>query len=877
MDRIQEISPALADAQPALMAKEDARAAGYAHRLAIAKRFGERVEAGDAVFISGRTVSMGMPYTVSAGERRPIMGFNRWMLLQVMQDRGWSDSRFFTSQQISASGWSLRDNAQPVVLQFVNATDGTGTALAVPEVKRFAVFNAVHVEGVPAYEPAPKLSSKSLEAAMVAADFEPGTEILEALAAWVDTQYRELGGQDGQADQALAQALAMSAVLSEVDWQDAPGTAAQSALQRHVARWSSAEWVRDTVALIEADPSAFFDAVRVSELVASQVLIQTRVAHLELRTETDIQTARQEAVSTTLPQAEQFPEGQAVNEAKMELSQSGLAQTGSDRQAAKGITHSARVEAMFAEREAVLAVPFADKDRAKELGAVWYKPQMVWFVPKGLDVATFKEWDPRDNCLGKTAAEQEVIDSFRAAMKDMDLDVPDDIKADGKWHNVRTFSKKGPNKSGAYLLDLQGGRDGTPIGAINDKYTGESQSWRFDGPLLTPEQRARMRAEAVRRAELADRAVQRAQAVAAEHAAEIVAQGQPAAGHGYVRKKGIAAEGLVQVSGKVLLGYEEFIGENGKSAIREDQNYLIVPMRNAAGEIRAVQAINEDGTVKSFMRGAQKKGTMTVLGAPSLDALCAHAVASPDQAARAALFVEGFATGASVRQPTGLPVIVCFDAGNLEAVAAEASRKWPDNIVPIMAVDNDQFHVERALGYLAKDLGVNPNSQRGSMVEVLSGKYSSRMVSLGDAVADGEWHQAPKGRYCMSLEREHDSTEVRSISIEAVTQEGQRPVRLSFGNRGVEAGRAALDAFAGPAKEGEQEQGTTSRAVMLVPEFKSLQGRPTDWNDLAGSEGAQSVSRQVMSALGIPQQREVRRVVQSPARVVQHTSGAMER
>ena len=85
MDQIQEISPAPADAEPALQAKEDARAAGYAHRLAIAKRFGERVEAGDAVFMSGGTVAMEMPHTVSAGERRPITGFNRWMLLQVMQ------------------------------------------------------------------------------------------------------------------------------------------------------------------------------------------------------------------------------------------------------------------------------------------------------------------------------------------------------------------------------------------------------------------------------------------------------------------------------------------------------------------------------------------------------------------------------------------------------------------------------------------------------------------------------------------------------------------------------------------------------------------------------------------------------------------------
>lgn len=876
MAEVQEATPTQVAAQVTAQAKVDARAAGYAHRLAIARRFAQRVEAGDAVFITGRPATLNVPHTVSAGEKRPITGFNRWMLLQVMQDRAWSDARFFTNQQIEASGWKLRENAQPVVLQFVNATDRTGTALAIPEVQRFSVFNAAHVDGVPLSEPTQKIPSKALEAAMVAADFEPGTQVVDALAAWVDAQYRDFGGRDESAHQALAQALAISAVFPEIDWRDMQhGTSHEEALKGQVARWSNAQWMSDVAALIDADPSAFFDAVRVSDLVAAQVISQARVAQQELRVADEIAVARQE--QTLEQQAERLPQGEqgkGVSESTMEKSQPGQSHGGGDAQA-RNAAYSARLEAMFAEREAVLAVPFEEKERAKELGAVWYKPQLVWFVPKGLELAKFKEWDPRDHCLGKTAAESEVIDDFRSAMKAMNLDASGDIKADGKWHNVRTFSKKGPNKAGAYILDLHGGRDGTPKGSISDKYTGERHAWTFDGPLLTPEQKARMRAEAMRRAEEADRAMQRVQALAAEHAAEIVAQGQPAANHGYVRKKGISAEGLAQVSGKVLLGYDEFVGENGKTAIRADQNYLIVPMRNAAGQIRAVQAISEDGSVKSFMRGAQKKGTMAVLGAPSLDALCAQAVAFPDQAPAAGFFVEGFATGASLRQPTGLPVIVCFDAGNLEAVAAEAAGKWPDNLLPILAVDNDQFHVERALGFLADKLGVNPNSQRGSMVEVLSGKSSSRMVSLGDAVADGQWHQAPKGRYCMSLEREPDSTEVRSITVDAVTQEGQRPARLVFSNRGVEAGRVAQEAFAGQAKEGEEQE--PSRAVMLVPEFKSLGGRPTDWNDLATTEGHPAVSKQVMAALGIPQQREVRHIARESAQAIERPAGGMAR
>ena len=127
----------------------------------------------------------------------------------------------------------------------------------------------------------------------------------------------------------------------------------------------------------------------------------------------------------------------------------------------------------------------------------------------------------------------------------------------------------------------------------------------------------------------------------------------------------------------------------------------------------------------------------------------------------------------------------------------------------------------------------------------------------------------------MSLEREPDSTEVRSITVDAVTQEGQRPTRLVFSNRGVEAGRVGLEAFAGQAQEGEQH--APSRAVMLVPEFRSLDGRPTDWNDLAKTEGHPAVAKQVMAALGIPQQREVRHIARESAQTMERTAGGLAR
>ncbi len=39
-----------------------------------------------------------------------------------------------------------------------------------------------------------------------------------------------------------------------------------------------------------------------------------------------------------------------------------------------------------------LNVPFADKDRAKALGAHWHPDQKHWVVPAGLDLAPFQAW-----------------------------------------------------------------------------------------------------------------------------------------------------------------------------------------------------------------------------------------------------------------------------------------------------------------------------------------------------------------------------------------------------------------------------------------------------------------------------------------------------
>jgi putative DNA primase/helicase len=86
----------------------------------------------------------------------------------------------------------------------------------------------------------------------------------------------------------------------------------------------------------------------------------------------------------------------------------------------------------------------------------------------------------------------------------------------------------------------------------------------------------------------------------------------------------------------------------------ETDSTILVPLRNAAGELWNVQRIAPDGQ-KRFLKGGRKSGLWAWLG---------------DRAhAEVLLVAEGYATAASLYEATGYPVAVAFDCGNLRAVA----------------------------------------------------------------------------------------------------------------------------------------------------------------------------------------------------------------
>lgn len=99
---------------------------------------------------------------------------------------------------------------------------------------------------------------------------------------------------------------------------------------------------------------------------------------------------------------------------------------------------------------------------------------------------------------------------------------------------------------------------------------------------------------------------------------------------------------------------------------------LLLPLRDADGQIHSLQFIDANGT-KRFLAGGRIAGCHFVL---------------EDQPDGPLVVCEGYATGASVCEATGLATVAALNCGNLLAVSKALRTKYPQREI-IIAADND--------------------------------------------------------------------------------------------------------------------------------------------------------------------------------------------
>lgn len=232
--------------------------------------------------------------------------------------------------------------------------------------------------------------------------------------------------------------------------------------------------------------------------------------------------------------------------------------------------------------------------------------------------------------------------------------------ADGRHHRTR-------NDAGWYVAHMLPG--GLVVAAFGSWLDGRSTKWNSRGEAvarLSSADRAAL-ADQQRKAEAAKAALARQ---VERDAARTWGAATPCSSHPYLTAKAVKSYGLR-------------IASNGD---------LLIPVSDMSGNLRSWQPIKADGA-KRWPYGTDRS---TALQFTIGDLKASVAVI---------VVVEGYATGATIHEATGLPVVVAFDAAGLKRIAALLRVAFPDAVL-IFAGDNDASGTgQKAARAAAADVG----------------------------------------------------------------------------------------------------------------------------------------------------------------------------
>lgn len=228
------------------------------------------------------------------------------------------------------------------------------------------------------------------------------------------------------------------------------------------------------------------------------------------------------------------------------------------------------------------------------------------------------------------------------------------IIANDKFHDYQLSDDPPNKKKGYYCLAIDGD---FAYGLCGNRREGVNHGWHSKASRkFTKEEKEAWRAkrkEAKQKQAEEDKRIKRA---AADKAAQWWKSAVKTDSHPYLEAKKIKAHHL-----------------------KVNNDWLIVPLY-ADGQLWNVQRINKDGE-KLFLKGARLSG-------------CYTPIANKDDDKSLLVICEGYSTGASLREATGLPVICAMNAGNLKDVALAIKAKYQESRI-IIAADNDQWTVNQ--------------------------------------------------------------------------------------------------------------------------------------------------------------------------------------
>jgi len=258
---------------------------------------------------------------------------------------------------------------------------------------------------------------------------------------------------------------------------------------------------------------------------------------------------------------------------------------------------------------------------------------------------------------GKFNAEPRPVEppdvQLKEAIRKAGLRPPDVIHFDGEIQRFRSDEQSG--KNGWYSVHL----DGVPAGAFGCWRACISHKWRADiGRELTPEESRKVQAAMEKSKEIRERELKRRRQETKIEIAAIWEQGIEANGdHPYLKKKKVKAHGVK-------------VNNDGR---------LMVPLYDESYQLSSLQYIDENGG-KLYHHGGRVSGCYFTIGMPT-DTI---------------YIVEGFATGATVREVTDQMVVVAFSASNLPSVTGHLREFYGQAQRLVVVADNDVNGIGRA-------------------------------------------------------------------------------------------------------------------------------------------------------------------------------------
>lgn len=384
----------------------------------------------------------------------------------------------------------------------------------------------------------------------------------------------------------------------------------------------------------------------------------------------------------------------------------------------------------IAQEDTLINVPFAEKAKAKALGAKWDREEHSWYVPAGVALDPFAKWDTSRSAEG----EQPDVPDRAAAVTNTDgptpLAVPYKERAEAKaagavWDKENKFWYA---EAGADLAPFEKWRlenvqvSQQPVVELRDEVAealmsigcimdadlhkgkrhpildGEKVRITVEGDkpgqksgfyfILTDGNPAGFMVNNRTGEELRwcskgyvqseeERAAMRAQAAKnrLEREAELVKTQESTA-------QRVARQTASMVEPSKPTAYLENKGLQVHQGILTDQDGIktCIPAYDINGKQWTMQYINEDGT-KRFAKNGKKEGCFHVVG--GLEAL---------KDAPVLIISEGYGTAGSITEATNVPTVAAFDSGNLLAVAKALHERFPDKPV-IVAGDDDTVHI----------------------------------------------------------------------------------------------------------------------------------------------------------------------------------------